>query len=114
MTDPTSIEVVARPDPDLETAFVGGEAVLLNVETGAVYALNPSASAVWLLLDGVASVRAIADELSEFVPLPDDALRADVAAAIADFSDRGLLDDRPKSAATTRRPPTPFFPPPDP
>src|SRR5262245_19628120 len=76
VTDPTSIEVVARPDPDLETAFVGGEAVLLNVETGAVYSLNPSASAVWLLLDGVASVQAIADELREFVPLPDDVLRA--------------------------------------
>ena len=41
-----------NPRPEIETAFVAGEAVLLDVTNGAVYALNPSASAVWVLMDG--------------------------------------------------------------
>ena len=70
MTEATSIEAPPRPRPEIETAFVGGEAVLLNVDTGAVYALNPSASVVWLLLDGVPTDAALADELSEIVHGP--------------------------------------------
>ena len=87
--------------------------MLLNVESGAVYALNPSASLVWLLLDGVLPTPAVADELSEIIQLPADELLADVEAAIADFAEQGLLDQPPTGAATQRLP-SYLVPPPDP
>ena len=113
MTETPSIEGPPGPRPEIETAFVGGEAVLLNVETGSVYALNPSASVVWLLLDGVLSTAAIADELSEIIHLPSDALLNDVDTAIAGFAAQGLLEQPPNGAATQPLP-SYLVPPPDP
>ncbi len=112
MSDVTSIEAPPCPRPDIETAFVGGEAVLLNVDTGVVYALNPSASVVWLMLDGVLSTTAIADELSEIIHVPADELLPDVEAAIAGFAEQGLLELTP--AAATQLSKSYLFPPPDP
>jgi hypothetical protein len=113
VSDATATARGARPHGDVETAFVGGEAVLLNVATGAVYALNPSASAVWLLLDGESSLTDIARELSDIVGLPADQLVADVEAAIDDFARQGLLAaDASGDDATSG--PFPLLPPPDP
>jgi len=111
MSGTTSIEGPPRPRPEIETAFVGGEAVLLNVETGSVYALNPSASLVWLLLDGVLQTPAVAAELSEIIQVPADELLPDVEAAVAGFAEQRLLDQPPASATPL---PSYLVPPPDP
>jgi hypothetical protein len=108
VSESTSIDAPPLPRAEIETAFVGGEAVLLDTETGAVYSLNPSASMVWLLLDGVLSAAAIAEELSDIVNVPADALLPDVESAIGDFAERGLL-----GAGLTPQP-NYFVPPPDP
>ena len=60
--------------------------------------LNPSASAVWLLLDGATTPAVIADELAEIVGLPADALASDVEAAVADFAAQGLLAGTARAA----------------
>jgi PqqD family protein of HPr-rel-A system len=112
MTEAGSI--ASPPRPDIETAFVGGEAVLLNVGSGQVYALNPSASAVWLLLvDGVRTADALALELSDIVEVAPDVLLPDVEAALADFVRLGLLEPA-DDAEPAAQFPMPLLPPPDP
>jgi len=102
------------PRPGIETAFVGGEAVLLNVANGQVYALNPSASAVWMLLvDGVGTAGDLAQELSDIVEVAADVLLPDVEAALADFRRLGLLEPSDDAEAVVRTP-MPLLPPPDP
>ena len=105
--------IASPPRADIETAFVGGEAVLLRVSSGQVYALNPSASAVWLLLvDGVRTADALALELSDIVDVAADVLLPDVEAALADFGRLGLLEPTDDAEPTVQFP-TPLLPPPD-
>ena len=84
--------------------------MLLDVTNGAVYALNPSASAVWVLMDGRSSTTDIVSDLSDIVGVPADVLAADVELALADFAWQGLL--APES--TTDPGISPLYPPPDP
>ena len=110
MTDAAVADAPA-PHPDIETAFVDRQAVLLNVETGAVYALNPSASTIWLLLDGTSDAAAVADELGGLVGRDGAALLPDVNAAIDAFDLEGLLEAPAGPPAAS---PTPLYPPGDP
>ena len=82
-----------RPAPHeaVDTVFLDPEVVLFDGRDASVVRLNPSASAVWLLLDGATPPRAIAAELAEIVGLPTDVLADDVDAAVAEFAAQGLL-----------------------
>ena len=71
------------PHDAIETVFLEPEAVLYDDRTKSVLRLNPSASAVWLLLDGQTPPDGIAAELAELTGVPADVLRPDVDAAIA-------------------------------
>jgi hypothetical protein len=63
--------------------------------------LNPSASAVWTLLDGTQPLAGVAAELAGMFQTPVDVIRPEVEAAVADFDSRGLLvrDDPPEGPA---------------
>jgi PqqD family protein of HPr-rel-A system len=95
--DPASV----RPAPNVavETAFLAPEAVLFDDRHGEIHHLNPSASAVWLLLDGEQSIAEIAAELSDIFGVPEPEVLPDVEKIVADFRRRGLLAgaDRPES-----------------
>ena len=96
------------PHDAIDTVFLEPEVVLFDGRDASVVRLNPSASAVWLLLDGATSPSGIAAELAEIVGLPAEALARDVEAAVTDFAAQGLLagteratddgDDEPVSA----------------
>ncbi len=79
------------PHPAVETAYLAAEAVLYDQRTGRVYRLNPSASAVWMLLDGTADTEAIAADISEIFEVPVDQVTSDVATAVEQFAAQGLL-----------------------
>ena len=79
------------PHESIDAVFLEPEVVLFDGRDASVVRLNPSASAVWLLLDGAASPAVIAAELAGIVGLPADALADDVDAAVAEFAAQGLL-----------------------
>jgi hypothetical protein len=72
-------------------AFLAPEAVLFDDRHGEIHHLNPSASAVWLLIDGELSIEEIVDELSEIFGVPESELLPDVETIVEDFRTRGLL-----------------------
>jgi PqqD family protein of HPr-rel-A system len=88
----TTGSTIPRPHHSVETAFLPPEAVLFDDRHGEIHHLNPSASAVWVLLDGELSIDEVTAELSDIFSVPGDQMRGDVIAAVEDFRTRGLLD----------------------
>ena len=76
--------------PAVETAVFETEVVVYDDRTGMVHHLNPSASAIWLLLDG-RPLAAVIDTLNETTGVLRDDLRPDVVRAITAFRDADLL-----------------------
>lgn len=76
--------------PAVETAVFETEVVVYDDRSGMVHHLNPSASAIWLLLDG-RPLAAVIDTLSTTTGVPRDDLRPDVVRAITAFHDADLL-----------------------
>jgi len=89
------------PHPAVETAFLAPEAVLFDDRHGEIHRLNPSAAAVWLLLDGEQSIVDVAAELSDIFGVPEPVILPDVETTVSDFRRRGLLAgaDRGESEA---------------
>ena len=76
--------------PAVETAVFETEAVIYDDRSGMVHHLNPSAAAIWLLLDG-RPLAAIIDSLCQAAGLPRDDIRPDVLSAVAQLRDADLL-----------------------
>ena len=66
------------------------EVVIYDDRSGMVHHLNPSASSIWLLLDG-RPLAAVIDELTRLTGMARDDLRRDVLQAVADLRDAKLL-----------------------
>jgi len=94
--------VVPAPRRAVETAFAPPQVVVLDGADGRVFELSPSASAVWLLIDGEHSCAEIANDLSQITGAPADQLLADVANAVDDFASNRLLrsDDHENAVDT--------------
>jgi hypothetical protein len=76
--------VAARPADD-------GWLVLVNLDTGRSLALNPTAAAIWRLVDGRRAPADIAKELGrQFADVPAHLLD-DVAQVLLSFSEGGLV-----------------------
>jgi PqqD family protein of HPr-rel-A system len=76
--------------PSVETAVFETEVVIYDDRSGMVHHLNPSASSIWLLLDG-RPLAAIIDQLTRSTGIARDDLRRDVLQAVADLRDADLL-----------------------
>ena len=89
-----------RPHPAVETAFLPPEVVLWDGRLHQVHHFNPSASAVWLCIDGELTAGQIAAELSDIFEMPEEVIRPDVDEAIVEFVRLGLLNGDVASAGS--------------
>jgi hypothetical protein len=77
---------------DVEVQELPDGCAILDLVSEAVHVLNPSAGFVLALCDGTRTARDIERELASAVPtLAASAVSADVQAALALLSDKGLL-----------------------
>ncbi|HKN90002.1 MAG TPA: PqqD family protein [Acidimicrobiia bacterium] len=76
--------------PAVETAVFEPEVVIYDDRSGMVHHLNPSASSIWLLLDG-RPLAAVIDALTQSTGMARDDLRRDVLQAVAELLDADLL-----------------------
>lgn len=70
---------------------VDDEVIVYNRATDAYYTLNPTATAVWDLVDGNRSFEALVTALSEQFAIEPAEIRDDVASIVAEFTEAGLL-----------------------
>jgi PqqD family protein of HPr-rel-A system len=68
--------------------------VIYDDRSGTVHYLNPSAAAIWLLLDG-RPLAGVIDVLTESTGVDRDDLRRDVLQAVAELRDADLLAPDP-------------------
>jgi hypothetical protein len=80
----------------LLTAQVGDDLLMMSVEKGLYYSLNPTASRVWTLLENPVSVDEIMVRLLDEYEITDEAsCRQDVEQFILALEQRDLLDVQP-------------------
>lgn len=79
------------PRDHVASVVLDGESVLWDAHTGAVHLLNPSASAVWLLLDGNSTVDEIAEAIAMASRAPRDVVVTDVVGLVRMFAGLGIL-----------------------
>lgn len=68
-----------------------GEAVLYDADGGGVHALNPTATLVWQLLDGTATLATLADELAEAFAADPRQIAGDLEQLVGALATSGVL-----------------------
>lgn len=73
---------------------MGEETVLYDSKTGAVHALNPTASLVWDLCDGEHSLESMEEILrGQFAVSESESVSEDIRKVVDRFADEGLLEE---------------------
>lgn len=83
---------IIRRRPDLITAEVGEESVVLDGDTGMFLQLNSSAARIWALIEQPRSVGALCAALVAQHDVSLDQCRADVTAFVGTIGEQGLIE----------------------
>ena len=75
---------------DMLSAEIGGEAVMMSIEKGAYFGLNPIATRIWDLIDQPKSIAELIAVISEEYEVSDEQCAADVQEFVADMITRGI------------------------
>jgi hypothetical protein len=92
MSDPASRSSTPKVSPDVLTAHLEGEAVLLQLETKEYYRLNETGAAIWKGLERGLDVPAIVIALTEEFDIAPEAARMEVERVLVELRERGLLE----------------------
>jgi hypothetical protein len=84
---------VPRRATDVAAIDVDGEAVVFHEGTDRVHLLNPTATLLWSVLDGVATIDELSAELADAFGAPLEVVREDVLAGVTDLLRDGLVHD---------------------
>ena len=87
---------------DLAVVVLDGEAVVYDEEENALHHLNPTATLIFQLLDGSASLRELSEELGEAYSQPSEAIEPEVRSAYRYFRRLGLLTGSAEAIPATR------------
>ncbi len=72
---------------------VGGEAVLLNLQTGNYFALNRTATRMWQLIRSGLDADEVCESVSTEFGVDKGRVEGDYKGLLADLTRRGLLED---------------------
>lgn len=79
--------------PDMLSAEIGGEAVMMSIEKGAYYGLNPVATRIWELIEQPLSQAELVTVLLQEFEVTPEQLAADVSVFVADMLERGIAQE---------------------
>ncbi len=88
---------------DLAVVELDGEAVIYDEGTGDLHHLNPTATIVFSLCDGTATIREIADDLAEAFTRSPAEVEPQVRRLLLRLRRAGLLQDDGRARANGRR-----------
>ena len=90
MADISMDSVLTRAE-GFSTAQVQNDLMMLNVEQGAYYSLDPIGAEIWKLLEQPASVQAIVDNLRRRYAVSPEQCQADVLAFLEEMQKNGMI-----------------------
>jgi len=82
--------LISRAD-GFTTAPVQNELMMLNVEQGAYYSLDPIAAEIWNMLENPASVGSIIEQLLKRYDATPEQCQADVLAFLEELHGNGMI-----------------------
>ncbi|AAU92988.1 PqqD family protein [Methylococcus capsulatus] len=94
MTEETGLSnyrTIAIPEP-VVFEKVGEETVLLNLDTGFYFGLNPVGSRMWELLVATKNPASVLASMREEYDVDDDVLERDLANLIRDLAEKKLIE----------------------
>jgi methyltransferase-like protein len=78
--------------PDVTIQHVGDESLVLDLKTGQIHQLNPTAAWILAQCNGEHSIESISKELAEHFSLDPDAAETDVTNTIEQLADVKVID----------------------
>lgn len=81
---------VRRLDDVLETE-IDNETVMMDIEQGSYFGLNPVGSRIWALLGESIAIGDLCDQLTEEFEVPREQCESQVLGFLQDLFERGLL-----------------------
>ena len=76
--------------PDMLSAEIGGEAIMMSIEKGAYFGLNPVATRIWDLIEQPKSLDQLIAVIHDEYEVTPEQCEADVREFTADMIERGL------------------------
>lgn len=86
-----TLSSVVRAVPDMLTADVDGETVMMDTESGHYYNLDPIGSRIWHALAEPMRVDALCEQLAADYEAPVEVIRKDVLTLLESLEERKLL-----------------------
>ena len=83
--------MVVRVPKDVVFRELDGEAVILNLESGMYFGLDPIGTRIWQLVAEHDSLRAVWEAMQREFEAPDETLRSDLLTFIGELSAKGLV-----------------------
>ena len=81
----------AKPTPDVLCQDVGGEVVLLDLDSERYFGLDPVGTRIWHLIDQDLPLLQVLETLCAEYDAPRDRLETDLLALVAQLADAGLV-----------------------
>jgi len=97
-------------EPDIASKIIDGEAILINLQTGAYYSLRDAGALVWHALRGHATRTEILEAVVAACSGRPSTLDADIAALLAALRDEHLIRVSERSATMEAAEPPPAVP----
>jgi hypothetical protein len=92
--EPALWDAVFVRSPEVNATVLDQEAVLLNLESGVYYTLNPVGTAIWELFTGEHTLAAILSALCTRYGVSADTARRDLSTLAARLRREGLIEER--------------------
>ena len=67
-----------------------GEAVILNLESGTYFGLDPVGTRIWQLLEEHGNLRAVFDQMRQEFDVEPEVLETDLLRLVGQFAEKGL------------------------
>jgi Coenzyme PQQ synthesis protein D (PqqD) len=99
-----TLNTIIHASSDQVSCDLGGEAAILNLNTGAYYGLDPVGARVWSLLATPQTVADVRDAMLAEYEVDAGRCESDLLALLDRLADEGLIEIR--DAASRQTPPT--------
>jgi len=85
------LETVVSRAEGFTTAAVRDELMMLNVEKGAYFSLDPIAAEIWNMLEGPAPVQRLVEQLQKRYAVTVEQCQADVLSFLEEMQSNGMI-----------------------
>ncbi len=87
---PLELSQTITRHPDMLSAEIGGEAIMMSIEKGAYFGLNPVATRIWDLIEQPKTMAELIQSITDEYEVSAEQAVDDVHAFVADMIERGI------------------------